>query len=72
MGVTSSTKVVTTIPVEPDVIGTGIREGGVSQQQLGGVAAVKGGVALDRPYLNWGPIGVVRVGWYPTRLPLYL
>ena len=24
---------------------------GVSQQQLGGVAAVKGGVALDRPYI---------------------
>ena len=27
---------------------------GVSQQQLGGVAAVEGGVALDKPYLNLG------------------
>ena len=34
---------VTTIPVEPDVIGT---------IKGGGVAAVKGGVALDRPKKN--------------------
>ena len=25
--------------------------GGLSQQQLGGVGAVKGGVALDRPFI---------------------
>ncbi len=35
--------------VEPNVIEIGKGEG-VSQQQLGGVAAVNGGVALDRTF----------------------
>lgn len=39
--------VVTTITVELEVIG-----GGVAQQQLGNVAVVKGGGALDKPYIN--------------------
>ncbi len=30
----------------------------VSQQQLGGVAVVKGGVALDRPYIYNGMAGI--------------
>ena len=38
---------------QPVYMGGGCRSSnwGVSQQQLGGVAAVKGGVALDRPYI---------------------
>ena len=62
-GVPTSTKAVATITVEPYHGGTGFykeREGGgcercrssnwgVLQQLPGGVAAVKGGVALDRP-----------------------
>ena len=33
------------------IAAVGCRSCWVSQQQLGGVAVVKGGVALDRPYI---------------------
>ncbi len=48
---------------DPKVIGV-VRGGGVSQQQLGGVAAVKGGVALDRPYIY-----TYRKEYYPKQKP---
>lgn len=46
---TNSTKVVTTILVEPDILRIG--KGGVLQQQQGAVAAVKGSMVLNRPYI---------------------